>query len=174
MPARFRVAAAYLLALLVVFLSRADARSLALALPLALIGASIRVWAAGHLDKGRILATGGPYAHTRNPLYFGSAILGTAAGMASGSAAAAIAILIYFAAFYPAAISGETADMRAKFASEYPEWERAVPGFLPRLAPAGPRRTRFAWSRVAANREWRALLAVPLLAVVLLLRSRLL
>src|SRR5512136_39849 len=51
-------------------------RSLVLGGIVAGAGASIRLWAAGCIDKGKSLATQGPYAMTRNPLYFGSLILG--------------------------------------------------------------------------------------------------
>ena len=36
-------------------------------------GEAIRVWAAGHLEKGREVTTSGPYRWTRHPLYVGSA-----------------------------------------------------------------------------------------------------
>ena len=36
---------------------------------IALCGALLRIWAAGHIEKGRVLTQGGPYAFTRNPLY---------------------------------------------------------------------------------------------------------
>jgi hypothetical protein len=42
-----------------------------------------------------------------------------------------------------------------------------VPLFWPRLAPAGPRVSRFEWERVRANREWRTALALPFLAALL-------
>jgi hypothetical protein len=62
----------------------------------------------------------------------------------------------------------EEADFLARtFPEEYAAWADAVPFFWPRLVPAGPRGSRFAWSRVAANREWRTALALPPLAVLL-------
>src|SRR5208282_5514288 len=42
---------------------------------IALIGETIRFWAAGHILKGRELAQTGPYAMTRNPLYLGSFLM---------------------------------------------------------------------------------------------------
>jgi len=46
------------------------------------------------------------------------------------------------------------------------------PLFVPRLTAAGPRASRFEWSRVGANREWRTALALPLLVAVLHLCGR--
>jgi hypothetical protein len=83
------------------------------------------------------------------------------------------AVLLYFGIFYPAVIVEESKFLRAKFGEDYDAWAREVPAFLPRLTPGGPRRSHFAWARVLRNREWRAALALPLLAVLMYLRSRL-
>lgn len=85
----------------------------------------------------------------------------------------ALAVLAYFAVFYPAAIRGEAAFLAGKFGDEYAAWARAVPAFLPRLAPAGPRASRFEWRRVRRNREWRTALALPVALLLLWLRARL-
>ena len=142
-------------------------------LPLALLGEAIRLWASGHIEKTRALATGGPYAHTRNPLYFGSVILAAGVAAAASSPWVALAGALYLLAFYPSVIREEAAFLRDKFGSAYVEWAAAVPLFWPRLRPAGPRSTRFDWARVRANREWRTALALPLVAVLLYLRQML-
>ena len=38
---------------------------------LILVGLGIRGWAAGHLQRNQELATSGPYAYLRDPLYLG-------------------------------------------------------------------------------------------------------
>ena len=141
-------------------------------MPLALLGEALRVWASGHIDKTRALATGGPYAHTRNPLYLGSLLLGAGFSVAAASPWVALAVLIYFAAFYPAAMRGEAAFLASRFGEQYAAWARAVPMFLPRPLPTGPRATRFEWARVGRNREWRTALAVPAMLLILWIRSR--
>lgn len=170
--ARLRVPLGYLFGFVALGLARPDRRSLLLGLPLAALGEGIRVWASGHIEKTAALATGGPYAHTRNPLYLGSLLLAAGFAVAAASPWVAIAILVYFFAFYPAAIRGEAAFLAGKFGEEYAAWARAVPLFLPRPLPAGPRATRFEWRRVARNREWRTALAVPAALLLLWLRSR--
>jgi protein-S-isoprenylcysteine O-methyltransferase Ste14 len=168
-----RVAAGYALGLLAVVLARPTAGSIAAGLAIAALGEIIRLWASGHIEKTERLATGGPYAHTRNPLYVGSALLAVGFGVAAASVWVVAAVVAYFAAFYPAVIREEARFLRGKFGEEYETWARDVPAFLPRLFPAGPRSSRFAWSRIARNREWRTALALPLLGLLLYLRARL-
>jgi protein-S-isoprenylcysteine O-methyltransferase Ste14 len=155
-------------------LARPRAWSLLAGLVLALAGEAIRVWASGHIEKTRVLATGGPYAHTRNPLYLGSTLMAAGIAVAAATPWAALAVAAYLLAFYPSAVRGEAAFLAERFGAAYEEWARAVPAFLPRLTPGGPRQSSFSWQRVRANREWRTVLAVPLALVVLWLRGRLL
>jgi protein-S-isoprenylcysteine O-methyltransferase Ste14 len=169
---KLRVAAGYLVFVVVVVAARPTTGSLLAAAPLALLGEAVRVWASGHIEKTTALATGGPYACTRNPLYVGSVLLALAAGIAARSPWAIAALFAYFVVFYASVVSEEAAFLRARFPLEYGEWERAVPLFLPRLTPAGPRGSRFSWARVRANREWRTALALPFVFAVLWARGR--
>jgi protein-S-isoprenylcysteine O-methyltransferase Ste14 len=169
---RLRVPVGYLTGALVLVLARPTLLSTALGSLLAISGEALRVWASGHIEKTRVLATGGPYAHTRNPLYLGSVLM--ALGIVVVAASPWIVPLagLYLLAFYPRAIREEATFLAQKFPLEYEAWARAVPLFLPRLLPAGPRASSFSWSRIRANREWRTALALPLLAVVLYVRAR--
>jgi protein-S-isoprenylcysteine O-methyltransferase Ste14 len=160
------------LGLLLGALARPTPRLIAVGLALALLGEVVRIWASGHIEKTRALATGGPYAHTRNPLYLGSLVMGLGVAAAAASPWAVGLVALYFAAFYPRVMREEAAFLRGKFQAEYEAWAAAVPLFLPRIRPAGPRATRFEWSRVEGNREWRTALALPGVAALLLLRSR--
>jgi protein-S-isoprenylcysteine O-methyltransferase Ste14 len=172
MISRLRVPAGYVLGALVLALARPTARSLLLAVPLVAAGEALRVWASGHLEKTRTLATGGPYAHTRNPLYLGSALLAVGVAVVSASAPVVLAVVAYFLAFYPAVIREEAAFLRERFGSAYEAWAASVPLFWPRLSPGGPRGSRFEWARVGANREWRTAAALPLVALLLYVRGR--
>jgi protein-S-isoprenylcysteine O-methyltransferase Ste14 len=145
---------------------------MATGLVLGLLGEVLRLWASGHIEKTRTLATGGPYAHTRNPLYVGSVVMAAGVAVASASPWVAAAVAAYMLAFYPSVIREEARFLAAKF-PEYAGWAREVPLFLPRLRPAGPRASRFSGARVRANREWRTALALPLALLVLYLRGRL-
>lgn len=173
MPSRWRVPLGWLLGALVVCLACPTPRSLLVGLLVALPGEGLRLWASGHIEKTRRLATGGPYAHTRNPLYVGSTLLALGVAAASASAWVVLGVCLYFIAFYPAVIREEARFLRDKFGDEYDTWARAVPAFFPRARPGGPRGSRFDWQRVTVNREWRTALALPLLGVALYLRGQL-
>ena len=156
---------------LALWLSRPNGLSVLLSLPLVLGGEALRLWASGHIEKTRRLATGGPYAYTRNPLYVGSLMLALGLATASASSWVVLAVAAYLIAFYPSVIREEASFLRQTFPEEYGLWARDVPLFLPRLNPAGPRATTFAWSRVAANREWRTAIALPVAIALLWARG---
>ena len=169
---RLRVPAGYVAGVALLVLARPYPLSLAVGAALAAAGEALRIWASGHIEKTQHLATGGPYALTRNPLYLGSLLVGLGVAVAAASVWAALLAVAYFALFYPAVMQEEARFLRAKFGELYERWAAAVPMFLPRLWPAGPRASRFQWTRVARNREWRTALAIPLLALALYARAR--
>ena len=171
MPSRFRVPAGYAVGVLALWLARPSGLSLLLSLPLVLGGEALRIWASGHIEKTRRLATGGPYAHTRNPLYVGSVLLALGFAAASASSWVVLAVAAYLLAFYPSVIREEASFLRQAFPEEYGRWARDVPLFLPRINAAGPRDTTFAWPRVAANREWRTAVAIPVIMALLSARA---
>ena len=171
LPSGLRVPLGWAAGIVVLVLARPTPLSLALGLPLAALGEALRLWASGHIEKTRELATGGPYARTRNPLYLGSLLMALGAAVAAASPWVALAVALYLLAFYPSVVREEADFLARKFGTDYATWAGAVPLFLPRLTPAGPRASRFDWARVRANREWRTALAVPLIAVLLLARG---
>ena len=149
-----------------------DLAALAAGLVLGLAGEAVRLWASGHIEKTKALATGGPYAHTRNPLYLGSVVMAAGVAVAAASPWVAGAVAAYLLAFYPSVIREEARFLAGRFPGEYAAWAASVPLFLPRLRPAGPRRTTFSWARVRVNREWRTAFALPGALLILALRGR--
>lgn len=134
---------------------------------LVLIGLFIRALAGGfagrHTRTEQIeaprLATGGPYAFVRNPIYIGSMVLGL--GMV-GLLANWIALIPYaavFAVFYFSVIPAEEQFLRRTFGSPYEEYYRNVPRWVPMLSPwPDAEKTKFDWR--PALGEWRVALAV--------------
>ncbi|MGH9255890.1 MAG: methyltransferase family protein [Vicinamibacterales bacterium] len=117
-------------------------------LGVALAGECIRIWAAGHLEKGREVTRSGPYRFTGHPLYVGSTVIAGGIAMAARSPVVAIMIAIYMGLTIAAAIRTEEAELRQAFGSRYEDYQAS------RDAP--PRR-RFSVARARRNREYRSI-----------------
>src|SRR5882672_12080639 len=87
---RLRAPSGFVLAPAFAWWAAPTAQSLAIGATITVLGLLLRGWAAGHLAKNQRLATGGPYALTRNPLYFGTLLV--AAGLAIASREAPLAV----------------------------------------------------------------------------------
>jgi protein-S-isoprenylcysteine O-methyltransferase Ste14 len=158
---RWRVPAAYAVGILAFALARPTTGSMLLALAFILPGQAVRLWAAGHIEKTKRLATGGPYRHTQHPLYFGTCLIALGVAVAAARTPVVLAIAAYLVAFFPYVMRNERDFLHRTFGREYELWTAEVPPFFPRLLPAGPQATRFAWRRVLSNREWQVCLAPP-------------
>src|SRR6202158_2970491 len=107
--ARWRVRLGYPLAAVVLWLARPSPKSILAGAVVGAMGLFIRARAAGHLHKQEVLTVTGPYAYTRNPLYFGSAILTLAASIATHSWISTAILCGYFALFYSIVMRREEA-----------------------------------------------------------------
>lgn len=167
---RWRVRTGYPLAVLCLWLAwraHPTGESILLGSIVAIIGLLIRASAAGYLRKSQSLATSGPYARTRNPLYFGSAFLAAAFAIASRSWIVAILLGVYFSVFYYAVMRKEEAELRVRYNPEFDAYEQRVPLFWPRLGATGqPPGPGFSWPQYLRNREYRAAIGVTLLMAV--------
>jgi hypothetical protein len=149
--ARRRVASGYALALLAFWLADPTPRSLAIGGAIAAVGEAVRIWAAGHLEKGREVTSTGPYAITRHPLYAGSTIMGAGFAAAANSVVVAALVAAYLALTITAAIRSEEAHLTDKFGERYPAY---------RDGSAAPVARRFSVARAMRNREYRAFAGV--------------
>jgi len=149
--ARYRVRLGFLAAAAALLLSRPTPRSLAIGAAMALAGEAMRIWAAGHLEKGREVTSSGPYRFTRHPLYVGSIVMGAGFAIASASAVVAVVIGVYLAVTLTSAVRSEEQHLSEKFGNAYAEYAGG-------RARAADR--RFSWRRVTANREYRAMLGL--------------
>lgn len=131
---------------------------------LVMTGLGVRVWAAGFAGRhtrtsnieGEKLATAGPYAYVRNPIYLGSIILGFGMVLLIGDRRLLIPCALTFLALYSGLIPAEEEFLSQKFQDEYEAYCRHVPRLLPRLkawSGAGAMKTPFDWR--AARGEWR-------------------
>lgn len=125
---------------------------------IALAGLLLRAYSAGYLAKNRLLATGGPYAYTRNPLYLGSSLMGLGFGLAGGSWGLGVALLAFFLAVYWPVMLREAHFLRREFGGAYDRYAETVPFFFPSLGGAAGDRQRFSWKLYRNNREYEAAL----------------
>ena len=161
--ARLRVTLGFFASVGALWLAHPTARTLAAGAAVALAGEAMRVWAAGHLEKGREVTTSGPYAFTRHPLYLGSTLIGI--GFAIGSASWVVGALVaaYFGLTLTAAIRTEEAHLTEKFGPAYPDYRKG--------RSAGERR-HFSLTRAMRNREYRAVTGLAIVLGVLLWKAR--
>jgi protein-S-isoprenylcysteine O-methyltransferase Ste14 len=174
--ARWRVRVGYLLAIVVLLLAHPTPESVATGGTVGLIGLWVRALAAGHLHKQEMLTVSGPYAHTRNPLYFGSAILTLGAAVAMNSWIAAALLCGYFALFYSVVMRKEEGELRFHHGAAFDEYAKSVPLFFPRLTAARLGQGTvgaFSIAQYKKNREYRAAIGFLLLLALLVVEWRL-
>lgn len=166
---RWRVPLGFLLGVAYLVFCRPTVRLLAAGGMVAAAGLAMRAYAAGHLKKNQQLATDGPYAWTRNPLYLGSSLMGAGFAVAGGNWILALACLAFFAAVYWPVIRREEAYLRGEFGAVYDQYAQRVPLFLPRFRrPEGG--GEFHWRQYRKNHEYEALLGCLALMIYLAFR----
>jgi len=172
---RIRVPLGFVFAVLYFWLARPTWRFLALGSVLIVPGLLIRALASGHVRKNEALATTGPYAYTRNPLYLGSLLIGIGFAAAARSWWVGALLVVMFFAIYVPVIRGEEKFLREKF-PEFDEYAKRVPRMLPRFTPArsGDDEGGFSMDLYLKHREWNALLGSALLVASLILKTTLL
>jgi protein-S-isoprenylcysteine O-methyltransferase Ste14 len=131
---RLRLPLGFLLGITYFIFARPTPLTLAVGGTIALIGLIVRGWASGHISKNERLATTGPYAHTRNPLYFGSFLI--AAGFAIAAHWGLLLLVVAFFVFiYAPTMEREKANIAGRFPVEYEAYSANVPAFVPRPTP---------------------------------------
>ena len=154
--ARLRVPSGFLIVIVFAWFSRPSPSSLAIGVPLSLLGLALRAWAAGCLAKNRQLATGGPYAYTRNPLYIGTLLVAAGLAVASRSVGLAVLFTAAFLLVYLPVIQNEEQHLRKIF-PEYAAYAERVPALLPRFPADRQKSTNpFRTSLYLQNQEFQA------------------
>lgn len=174
---RIRVPLGFLFAVLYFWLARPSWRSLLLGAFVVAPGLFVRALASGHVRKNESLATSGPYAYTRNPLYLGSLLMGLGFCAAARSWWVGVALVVMLIAIYLPVIRDEEAFLRRTF-PEFEGYAVAVPRMFPRLSPhAGPGRegpAGFSWDLYLKHREYKALLGALAMGAALIVKMKML
>lgn len=172
---RWRVRMGYPVGAICLLLAHPTYASIAIGGAVGALGLLLRAAAASHLRKGERLATSGPYAYTRNPLYIGSMLLAAGFSAATHSAAAVALLVLYFVLFYGAVIRREEQELRAQYGAAFDEYAARVPLLWPRLTPWKPSEEQFSWEQYRRNHEYEAALGflggLAVLWVVMFLRG---
>jgi len=100
---------------------------------LAVLGMLVRLWASGFVMKNEVLATVGPYARVRHPLYVGNILI--CAGFCAASSvwwSVPLALLLLLT-FYPETIRYEDQKLRRLFPGDWDRWASETRALWPRL-----------------------------------------
>jgi len=170
---RIRVPLGFLFAVFYFWVARPTWRSMAVGAIVVVPGLLIRALASGHVRKNESLATSGPYAYTRNPLYLGSLLMGLGFAVAARSWAVGAVLLVMFFVIYLPVIRDEEAFLRRTF-PEFEEYAGRVPRMLPRLTPRSGNenevRAGFSLDLYLKHREYNALLGVVGMTAALIVK----
>lgn len=171
---RIRVPLGFAFAALYLWLARPTLQSILLGSVLVLVGLWIRALASGHVRKNETLATTGPYAYTRNPLYLGSLLMGIGFALMGRSWWIGLALVVMFFLIYLPVIRGEEVFLRSKF-SDFQDYAARVPRLLPRLTPQANEsgvEAGFSIMLYRKHREYNAALGVVALIALLIVKMR--
>ncbi|MGH9929204.1 MAG: methyltransferase family protein [Pyrinomonadaceae bacterium] len=159
---RWRVPLGFLCAALFILFARPRPVTLAAGAPISFVGLLLRAWGSGHLRKNDALATSGPYAYTRNPLYLGSFIMGLGFTIASGRWWLGVLFVALFLGIYLPVMRVESATLAQLFGESFQKYASAVPVFLPRVTPyrSGQMSKAFDGKLYLRYREYRAALGL--------------
>ncbi len=163
---RVRVPLGFAFAILYFWLAKPTVESILMGAALVIPGLVIRALASGQLQKNEQLATGGLYAHTRNPLYLGSLILSIGFGLASRSWWIVAGIILLFFAIYLPVIRAEEVFLRERF-PQFEDYARHVPRLFPRVRASGNNSGAFSWDLYWKHREYNATLGAAAMLAAL-------
>lgn len=149
--ARRRVTLGFVTAAATLVLARPTWPAWQAGLLVAVAGEAVRIWAAGHVEKGREVTMSGPYRWVRHPLYVGSAVLAIGIVIAARSVFVAGLAALYLGSTIAAAIRTEEAFLGRAFGDSYNRYRRSE---------SAPMVRRFSIARVLRNREHRAVIGL--------------
>jgi protein-S-isoprenylcysteine O-methyltransferase Ste14 len=156
---RVRLGLLYLFVAALVALARPTPAFLLGGAIVALLGEGVRLWAAGHLQKSIRLVTGGPYAHTQNPLYLGRLLIWTGLGMAARTelylnlAAVAAGHAVFFYYYLPRKRHIEGLRLARRHGKAFEVYRHRVPVLFPSLRRYPGTGERWSFRRMVSNQE---------------------
>jgi hypothetical protein len=126
-------------------------------------GVLVRAYSAGYIVKSKELATSGPYAWHRNPLYFGSFLCGLGFALMNGWVAVSVPLLlIVMGPVYVFTIRSEEKYLLGLHGEAFRRYMKNTPRFLPwppigrRIEQAGA----FRMDQLVRNKEYEGMLGM--------------
>ena len=123
---RLRLVAVYAFVAVVVALARPTPVSVATGSVLVGLGEAVRLWAAGHLVKTRLLITSGPYRYSRNPAYVSLTVILLGLGLLLNNAWLLLVAIPVVAIMNYGVIHREEAYLERTFGDEYLRYKAGV------------------------------------------------
>jgi protein-S-isoprenylcysteine O-methyltransferase Ste14 len=164
---KLRVPLGFVFAALFLWRARPTWLSLAAGAALVLPGLALRAAAAGSVKKNTELATGGPYAYTRNPLYLGSLLIAVGFALAGMDPYIGVGIVALLLAIYLPVIRSEETYLRMAF-PEFEAYAARVPRLFPRLHAPDSAPLAFSRALYLRHREYNALIGTVALFAALI------
>jgi len=161
----------YIGAILLIFFAKPGMPGLLIGMFLIFLGESIRIWAAGHLQKNEMLTVSGPYSYVKNPLYIGSILI--TAGfciLADNIYLLAAAFFMFCFHYIPYKKKVEGDRLKRIFGNQYEDYDEKVPEYLPRWTPYSKERVPWRFKNFIENSEEGILLMI--IGGILLVLSR--
>ncbi|TAK05883.1 MAG: isoprenylcysteine carboxylmethyltransferase family protein [Candidatus Manganitrophaceae bacterium] len=165
-----RIVTSLLLGMAFWFFARPSFVSIAAGAPFVLLGEAIRTWSSGYIRKNQELATTGPYAFTRNPLYLGNGVMGFGFVVMGRSGVLLGLFLFAFAFIYRSTIRQEEERLLEKFGERFSEYVRTVPRFFPHWPGWPSAEGRFDWGLVMKHREHRTWLGILVVLALMMIK----
>ena len=132
-----RQALAFVLIALYALVAEPTTLLLSIGTPLIALGTLVRLYASGFILKNEQLATYGPYALVRHPLYTGNILIIIGFSAAGGIWWTALVALFFFWFYYPTAIEYEDRKLRRLFDSDWDAWSSRTPALVPTFSNLG-------------------------------------
>jgi len=113
------------------YFAQPDKGTISIGLAMAVIGQLFRIYAAGFIHKNKQLASTGPYALVRHPLYLGNFLILIGFTLACANLYVIVAVALFFLIWYPAAIAYEDSKLENIFGDEWREWSKNRHAIIP-------------------------------------------
>lgn len=166
---RYRSCVGIICLVILLLLADPSALSVGVGFFFILAGMFFRAWSSGYIDKDKKLATQGPFALTRNPLYFGNFVLGLGIAIAGNNIYSYLIFFVFYLVFFPFLMIFEHKRLKKKFGKEYEDWSKKSNSFFPKIKRLT--KSDFNISYYMKNREYRVLYFSLFVVAILVLKA---